>query len=244
MNTVLVQEITRFNKLIKVIKTSLVDIQKALKGLLLMSFELERVFNSIFNAKTPAMWLAASYPSLKPLGVYTNNLLDRLTFFQTWVESGIPVRFWISGIYFTQAFTTGAAQNFARKFTLAIDTLTYTFSFPRDQEPKERAADGIYAFGMFLEGCKWDWDCWEMAECDPKVLFVPVPLLWIIPIKKSDVKPFPSYNCPTYKVSSRKGILSTTGHCTNFVMFIRLPSSTAESHWIKRGVAMLTQLDT
>jgi len=37
MNTVLNQELTRFNKLIKVVRSSLFDIKKALKGLILMS---------------------------------------------------------------------------------------------------------------------------------------------------------------------------------------------------------------
>lgn len=243
MNTVLVQELTRFNRLTRTLRSSLQDIQKAMKGLLLMSEDLEQVFSAILNGKTPAMWLANSYPSLKPLGSYTNDLIERLRFFQGWVDSGIPVLFWLSGIYFTQAFTTGASQNFARKYTIAIDTLTFDFEMPKEQEPKERPADGVYTYGVFLEGCKWNWDTWELAESDPKVLFVPVPMIWIVPVKKAELRSFPSYECPLYKVSTRKGVLSTTGHSTNFVMPIRLNSSTPESHWTKRGVAMLTQLD-
>jgi len=244
MNTVLIQELTRFNGLIQVIHSSLGDIQKAIKGLLLMSLDLEQVFNSIFDGKTPAMWLAQSYPSLKPLGSYTNDLIERLKFFQTWIDDGIPILFWLSGIYFTQAFTTGASQNYARKYTIPIDTLTFDFAFPKEQEPTEKPPNGVYTYGVFLEGCKWDWDAWQLEESDPKVLYVPMPLILIVPTKKTDLKDFPSYDTPMYKISSRKGTLSTTGHSTNFVMWIRLPSSVPESHWVKRGVAMLTQLDS
>ena len=53
------------------------------------------------------------------------------------------------------------------------------------------------------------------------------------------------YQCPIYKESTRNGTLSTTGHSTNFVMFIRVPMAShhTQQHWIKRGVAMLTGLD-
>ena len=45
-----------------------------------------------------------------------------------------------------------------------------------------------------------------------------------------------------YKVVSRRGTLSTTGHCTNFVMFIEVPTNRPENVWIKAGVAMFLAL--
>lgn len=49
LTTVLGQEVDRFNSLLKVIKTSLTQLQKAIKGLVVMSLELDMVYTSFLN---------------------------------------------------------------------------------------------------------------------------------------------------------------------------------------------------
>jgi len=187
-----------------------------------------------------------SYPSLKPLGSYVKDLKERLKFFQNWIEEGPPIIFWISGFYFTQSYLTGVLQNYARKYTIAIDEIQFDFQF-LNEEPKEKPLDGAYVHGLFIEGAKWNSEKNMLDESDPKILFVKCPLIWLKPCHFKSLSKYKHYNCPVYKTSARRGVLSTTGHSTNFVMWIRLPSElpndTQESHWTKRGVACLTQLD-
>ena len=125
----------------------------------------------------------------------------------------------------------------------------------------KKPEDGAYIRGLFMEGARWDAKKHVIAESYPRELFIEMPYMHLSPNLKADiplVEGVPEqytgsltgkahvYNCPVYKTSVRQGVLLTTGHSTNFVMFIRVPMAAEhkQKHWIKRGVAMLTQLDS
>ena len=245
MNTVLVQEAIRFNRLITVVRSSLQNIQLAIKGMVVMSKELEALYNSMFNNTIPDMWMEKAYPSMKPLASWVTDLTRRLAMIDTWVDKGHPKAYWISGFYFPQAFLTGILQNYARRQQISIDTISYGFEWvTKDPETiTEPPPSGCYIHGMYIEGARIDPVALKITESKPKVLFETTPMLWLIPTINR-VKPTTGvYNSPLYKTIRRAGTLSTTGHSTNYVLTAEIPSDEDASHWVKRGVAMLCALN-
>jgi len=243
MNSVLCQELVRYNRLLAVIHKSIDDFGLALRGRIVMTGELDALGSAMYDGKIPAMWAKKSYPSLKPLAAYVSELLKRLAMLQSWIDDGAPPRFWITGFFFTHAFLTGVLQNYARKRKLPIDSVVFDFkAMPSTADFATKPEDGAFCDGIFMEGCKWDEESMLLQESDPKVLYTDAPTFWFVPTAAEERAEFPHYLCPIYRTAERRGVLATTGHSSNFVINLTIPSDRPQNHWIKRGVAGLLSL--
>ena len=263
LNTVLKNDTMGFNVLLDTVRSSLKTLRRALKGFVSMSAALDDVYNGIAGNKQPSGWAGKAYPSLKTLASWFNDLLARCAFLQKWYEEGPPNAFWLSGFFFTQAFLTAVVQNFARAECIPIDQLYLTHEMMPTAEDEmdgsgctEKAEYGTYVHGLFMEGARWSEEKRSLIDSVPKVLFTQFPVIWLKPrarIEEGDhtmgmqlpMDPVPDgyYRSPMYKTAERRGILSTTGQSTNYVMAVYIPTVGVDANfWSMRAVCLLTCL--
>ncbi|PIK36647.1 putative dynein heavy chain 6, axonemal [Apostichopus japonicus] len=119
--------------------------------------------------------------------------------------------------------------------------------------------DGVLIFGLFLDGARFDPSAVVLEDSKPEERFCRLPEIHFVPNQISHVSLNESsstlssmafraerdgfYECPLYRTSTRAGTLSSTGHSTNFVSSVDLPTQHRADLWITRGVALLCQLD-
>ncbi|KAG3118423.1 Dynein heavy chain 6, axonemal [Phytophthora idaei] len=250
--TVLGQEVIKFNTLLRRMRSSLRDIQKAINGLIVMSSDLDNMYMAFLNGKVPQLWSSVSFASLKPLASWVRDLLDRVSFFRQWLLHGEPVVFQLNVFFFPQGFMTGTLQNFARKYQTAIDSLAFTFTVmdvENAQQLTQSPTDGIYVDGLWLQGAKWSPSRRLLEDAKPGEMFSAMSIVHFLPAT-SAVASNPTlspgimmYPCPVYKTSVRQGTLSTTGISTNYVIAVQLPSDKLPNYWVMMGAAFLLNLD-
>lgn len=127
--------------------------------------------------------------------------------------------------------------------TIPIDQLDFDFEVLEEREPLPPGT-GVHVLGLYFEGARYDVVAHTLMDSLPKVLYEMCPVLWLKPCQKSDLAETGAfYDCPVYKTSKRRGVLKTTGHSDNYIRMVRVPSERPPAYWIKRGVALLTQLN-
>ena len=255
LSVVLGQEIDRFNKLTGVIIASLKQLQLAIKGIIVMTGELESMHTSLLNNQTPEIWTRAAYPSLKPLGGWILDYHKRIAMMSGWLKKGNPNTYWLPGFFFPQGFMTGVLQTHARKYQQPIDSLNFNFSVLDGKETAEDidapAEDGVLIDGLFVDNARWNRERKYLDESEPGVMCSNLPVIHFSPVQHYVPPPLlapadpKEYQCPLYKTSVRAGILSTTGQSTNFVLCVGLPirPGTDSDFWVLQGVALLCALN-
>ncbi|NP_001406856.1 dynein axonemal heavy chain 2 isoform 1 [Mus musculus] len=243
LNVVLLQEIQRYNKLMKTILFSLTDLEKGIQGLIVMSTSLEEIFNCIFDAHVPPLW-GKVYPSQKPLASWTRDLAVRVEQFETWASRARPpVLFWLSGFTFPTGFLTAVLQSAARQNNISVDSLSWEFivSTVDDSNLVYPPKDGVWVRGLYLEGAGWDRKNSCLVEAEPMQLVCLMPTIHFRPAESRKKSAKGMYSCPCYYYPNRAGSTDRA----SFVIGIDLRSGSMTSdHWIKRGTALLMSLDS
>lgn len=108
-----------------------------------------------------------------------------MDFLDNWVQHGKPPIFWFSGFFFPQAFITGCLQNYARKYNIAIDRLSFEYKIYDEFKPEEiqePPEDGVYVYGCYMEGSRWDSRKKGLSSPLPKELFSSFPTIHLNPV--------------------------------------------------------------
>lgn len=261
LTTVLFQEIEKFNKLLRVLHTTLTDLEKAIRGIIVMSEPLEEIYNSFLSNQVPSLWSKYGFLSTKSIANWIKDFILRIDQIESWINFGCPKSFWISGFFFPQGFLTGVLQTYARSKNVPIDLLNFDFEVLKNLPVQQKIYNtrkvdeyenhelydnlelpefGVNIHGIFIEAGKWDLD--NGGLCDPEIgeLSNPLPAVWLKPSLKVEIGD--RYEAPLYKTPIRSGILSTTGHSTNFIISMLLNSKKSQEFWILRGTALVTLL--
>ena len=240
----LLQEIERYNALLVSVHSSLIELSKGIRGLVVMSSDLDSIFEALAANKVPKLYLK-SYPSLKPLSAWTKDLVLRVEQLSAWAYGTYPSTYWLAGFTYPTCFLTSVLQTSARRECIPIDMLSFSYSIVNATADAAAAPDeGVYVRDMFLEGAGWDHE--NNCLCEPNMmeLIVKMPVVHFKPTERKREKTNGSsksttYQCPLYMYPVRTG----TRERPSFITMIELDAGgLGAEHWVKRGTALLLSL--
>jgi dynein heavy chain len=170
------------------------------------------------------------------------HALARADQLNKWLNLGRPKAYWMTGFFNPQGFLTAMQQEVSRKHAAdkwALDDVVMSSEVthpPKDFESlKEGAAEGVFVYGLYLDGCAWSGRENRLIDSDPKKLYNPLPVLHVTGVLAKDKKRSGFYEAPTYRVKARKGL--------NYITKFSLRTEDDKSKWILRGVGILCSID-
>ncbi|XP_026846886.1 dynein heavy chain 2, axonemal [Drosophila persimilis] len=238
LEVVLLQEIERYNTLLREMCTHLRDLRRGIQGLVVMSSDLEDIYMAVAEGRVPLQWLKA-YSSLKPLAAWARDLTLRVAHFNTWAKTlRSPTLFWLAAYTFPTGFVTAVLQTSARSTKTPIDELSWEFYVFVEEDAAAariiREGGGVYIRNLFLEGAGWLRKNQCLQDPLPMELISPLPVIHFKPVENLKKRSRGIYQCPAYYYPIRSG---------SFVIAVDLKSgSETADHWIKRSTAILLSL--
>lgn len=238
---VLLQELERWNNLVKRMAVSLQDLLRALAGEIGMSDELDALGDALYNGFLPSAWRRLAPDTQKPLSSWMIHFLRRFRQYEAWIEKGEPVVMWLSGLHIPESFLSALVQTTCRDKGWPLDKSTLYTVVTKYAAGTDLAApeSGCYVSGLYLEGGSWDEENSCLRSQDPKVLVIELPIMQIIPVEASKLKLHSTFRTPVYVTQARRNAMGV-----GLVFEADLATDQHSSHWVLQGVSLCLNIDT
>lgn len=203
---VAIQESERMNVLLAEMKRSLAELDLGLKGDLTMTAPMEALMHALASDGVPSGWTRLAYHSLRPLGSWLANLLNRVNQLNDWTaDLGVPKVVWLSGLFNPQSFLTAVMQTTARRNEWPLDKTVVLTEVTKKQIDQIDAPsrDGAFIHGLTLEGARWDDKIGALDDSKPKELFCPMPVILVKAVTADKAEMKDAYQCPVYTTEAR-----------------------------------------
>jgi dynein heavy chain len=148
---------------------------------------------------------------------------------------------WLSGLHIPESYLTALVQATCRKNGWPLDKSTlYTTvtHYLTAEDVTERAHQGCFVTGLFLEGAGWDAKKRHLIRQKPKQLIQELPVLKIIPIEAHRLKLQNTIRTPVYVTSQRRNAMGV-----GLVFEADLATVDHVSHWVLQGVCLILNCD-
>jgi dynein heavy chain len=227
----------RYNNLLNKVKSTLGNIIDVIQGLAPSNQDIEEVMISLVQNKVPTVW-NGTYPSLKNLGSWIPDLIERISFFKNWIDDKLPKVWWLPALTYPTGFLTAILQVTARNKGISVDSLTYESVVLKQQsnDIDNYPLDGVYISGLFLEGAGWNINDCELTESKPMELLVTMPVVHLKAVEKKKQNKG-SYVCPIYMYPIRSGTRERPSYVSS--IDLKFNNNSNNETWIKKGVALL-----
>ncbi|XP_037075964.1 dynein heavy chain 5, axonemal-like [Pollicipes pollicipes] len=236
MTIFLRQEIDRIQQVISAVRRTVLDLRLAIEGTIIMSQSLREALDAMYDARVPSKWHKISWDS-STLGFWFTELLERDSQFKVWLFGDRPKAFWMTGFFNPQGFLTAMRQEITRAHrgwaldSVVMQNTVTSFTYEEIDEPPP---EGVYVYGLFLEGAAFDRKTGKLVESKPKVLYEPMPTVYIYAISSTGGKDPRLYECPVYRKPCRTD--------RTYIGSIDFETDLNATHWTLRGVALLCDI--
>ncbi|ETV86145.1 hypothetical protein H257_02603 [Aphanomyces astaci] len=267
---VALQECTRMNTLLQVMRQSLNDLIKGMNGQLNMTDAMEELLEAMSLQQVPGRnplhscsWERYAWASRKSLQVWFADLLERVAFLTAWVTDWtLPTSMWLSGLFNPAAFLTAVKQVTARNLDFPLDNMTIETHILNTTAVTSAATKGFFVHGLYLEGARWflsedadelqahsytiddlDHPCaGYLSDAVPKEVTSLMPVVYIraVSIKEDWEATATGYFRHDTSVYECP-VYMTSQRGPTFVFLATLSTKVAKAKWIMAGVALLLQ---